>query len=57
MRFHEVIRCLEDGLEDSLQFYEFPEIDKQRISSANVEARIIREICLRIQVIEVFPSQ
>ena len=27
-RFPEAIHCLEDGLEDSLQFYHFPEIEK-----------------------------
>ena len=27
-RFPDAIKCLEDGLEGSLQFYEFPEIDK-----------------------------
>jgi transposase-like protein len=32
-RFAEAIRCLEEGLEDSLQFYSFPEIDPKKISS------------------------
>jgi transposase-like protein len=35
-RFPEAIRCLEEGLEGSLQFYHFPEVDKKRISSTNV---------------------
>ena len=56
-RFPEAVKCLEDGLEDSLQFYEFPEIDKRRISSTNVVERIIREIRRRSRVIGVFPSQ
>jgi len=56
-RFPEAIRCLENGLEDSLQFYEFPEIDKRRISSTNVVERIIREIRRRSRVIGVFPNQ
>lgn len=56
-RFPEAIRCLENGLEDSLQFYEFPEIDKRRISSTNVLERIIREIRRRSRVIGVFPNQ
>jgi len=56
-RFPEAIQCLEEGLEDSLQFYEFPEIDKRRISSTNVVERIIREIRRRSRVIGVFPSQ
>ena len=56
-RFPEAIKCLEDGLEDSLQFYEYPEIDKRRISSTNVVERIIREIRRRSRVIGVFPNQ
>jgi len=56
-RFPEAIRCLENGLEDSLQFYEFPEIDKRRISSTNVVERIMREIQRRSRVIGVFPNQ
>jgi transposase-like protein len=56
-RFPEAIKSLEDGLEDSLQFYEFPEIDKWRISSTNVVERIIREIRRRSRVIGVFPNQ
>jgi putative transposase len=56
-RFSEAIKCLEDGLEDSLQFYEFPQIDKRRISSTNVVERIIREIRRRSRVIGVFPNQ
>lgn len=54
-RFPEAVKCLEDGLEDSLQFYEFPEIDKRRISSTNIVERIIREIRRRSRVIGVFP--
>jgi len=56
-RFPEAIKCLEDGLEDSLQFYEYPEIDKRRISSTNVVERIIREIRRRSRVIGVFPNK
>ena len=56
-RFPEAIECLENGLEDSLQFYEFPEINKRRISSTNVVERIIREIRRRSRVIGVFPNQ
>lgn len=56
-RFPEAIKCLENGLEDSLQFYEYPEIDKRRISSTNVVERIIREIRRRSRVIGVFPNK
>ncbi len=55
-RYPEAIKCLEDGLEDSLQFYSFPQIDKKRISSTNVVERIVREIRRRSRVIGVFPT-
>jgi len=55
-RFADAIRCLEDGLEDSLQFYGFPEIDPKKISSTNMSERTIREVRRRSRVIGVFPS-
>ena len=48
--------CLEEGLEDSLQFYNFPEVDKRRISSTNVLERTNREIRRRSRLVQVFPS-
>ena len=56
-RFPEAVKCWEDGLENSLQFYEFPKINKRRISSTNFVERIIREIRYRSRVIGVFPNQ
>lgn len=55
-RFPEAIRCLEDGLEDSLQFFGFPEIDSKKISSTNIPERTCREVRRRSRVIEVFPT-
>ncbi len=48
---------LKNGLEDSLQFYYFPQIDKRRISSTNVLERVNREIRRRSKVVSVFPSR
>ncbi len=56
-RFPEAVKCLENGLEDSLKFYELPGIEKRRISSTNVVERIIREIRRRSRIIGVFPNQ
>jgi len=39
-----------------LLFYNFPEIDKRRISSTNVLERTNREIRRRSRVVGVFPS-
>jgi len=56
-KFPEAIQVLQDGLEDSLQFHHFPQIDKRRISSTNVLERINKEIRRRSKVVSVFPSR
>lgn len=55
-RFPEAIRCLEEGLEDSLQFYGFPEVDAKKISSTNMPERTTREVRRRSRVVGVFPT-
>jgi transposase-like protein len=55
-RFPDATRCLEEGLEDSLSFYDFPEVDKKRISSTNGQERLNMEIRRRSRVVGVFPS-
>lgn len=55
-RFPDAIRCLEEGLQDSLEFYSFPEIDPKKISSANMSERTIGEVRRRSRVIGVFPT-
>lgn len=55
--YPDAIKCLEDGLEDSLQFYHFDTIDHRRIASTNVLERLNREIRRRSRVVGVFPSR
>jgi putative transposase len=55
-RFPDALRYLEEGLEDSLSFYDFPEVDKKRISSTNGQERLNMEIRRRSRVVGVFPS-
>ena len=54
--YPQAISTLEDGLEDTLQYYNFPEIDPRKISSTNILERLFREIRRRIKVVGIFPS-
>lgn len=56
-KYPEAIAVLAEGLEDSLQFYGFPELDARKISSTNVLERLNREIRRRSRVVGVFPCE
>ena len=56
-RYPEAVAVLADGLEDSLQFYAFPEMDGRKVSSTNVLARLNKEIRRRSRVVWVFPRE
>ena len=55
--YPEAIRCLEEGLDDSLQFYRFDKIDHRKISSTNTLERLNREIRRRSKVVGIFPNR
>ncbi len=52
-KYPDAIDLLQEGLEDSLQFYYFPQIDKRKISSTNALERINEEI----RIVSIFPSK
>ena len=55
--FSDAINVLVAGLDDSLSFYDFPTIDKRKISSTNTLERFNKEIRRRSRVVGMFPSR
>jgi len=54
--YPEAVETLENGLEDSLQYYAFDDFAARRISSTNMQERIHKEIRRRTRVVGIFPS-
>ena len=56
-RFPKGTSVLENGLEDSFQFFTFPQIDFRKISSTNLMERLNKEIRRRTNVVSFFPNE
>lgn len=55
-RFPKAIDTMVSGLEDSLAYYAFPNLDARRISSTNMLERLNREVRRRSASVGIFPS-
>lgn len=55
-KFPKAIDCLETGLEDTLTYYAFTDIDHRKIASSNMIERLNREIRRRTKAVTVFPD-
>ncbi|HEY5521781.1 MAG TPA: transposase [Desulfuromonadaceae bacterium] len=55
-RYPKAIETLENGLEDSLAFYSFPQLDNRKIASTNMLERLNEGIRHQIKVVGIFPN-
>jgi transposase-like protein len=55
-KYPEAVAVLADGLEDSLQFYAFPEFDHRKIAFTSVLERMFRGVRRRSRVVGYSPA-
>ncbi len=55
-KYEKAVECLEEGFEDSIQFYGFSKIDSRKIASTNTLERLNKEVRRRSRAVGIFPS-
>ena len=55
-KYDKAVECLEEGFEDSIQYYGFSKLDSRKISSTNTLERLNKEVRRRSRTGGIFPS-
>ena len=54
--YPKAVDCLEEGFEDSIQYYGFSRLDPRKISSTNTLERLNKEVRRRSRAVGIFPN-